>query len=420
MFSQMETAKFISARRQQVLNQMLPGSILVLYSGVEVHQSADAYLPFEVNKNFFYLTGIQRDQMILVLDNTGEAAKETLYIPKADAFSDRWLGKRMTVEEAKEKSGIAQVRYADSFSLAMDYFLFTHELSAVYFDASRYASEDLPDYNAAKAAEFAKAHVGIPVKDCHPMLAKMRMCKDASELETMKEAISITDQGLRRVLSRLQPGMYEYQVQADFEYAIRYHGAQSVAFDTIAGSGANGTMMHYCTNHCVAEDGSLILLDLGARYQGYCADITRTYPVNGKFSERQKAVYNAVLAANRAVKEAAKPGVTLTDLNNLCKEVLAKGMIELGLITDAKDVSKYYMHGVSHHLGIDVHDVTNAQNKALMPGNVITDEPGIYIDEEALGIRIEDDLLITEDGCVCLSEEIIRTPEEIEAAMQKS
>ena len=179
----------------------------------------------------------------------------------------------------------------------------------------------------------------------------------------------------------------------------------------------NGTMLHYETNQETCKDGDLLLLDLGAKWQGYCSDITRTYPVNGTYTDRQKKVYNIVLKANRAVAKAAKPGMTLRELNDICKKVLAEGCIELGLIKEEKEIDKYYMHGVSHHLGIDVHDVTVASNSKLRPGAVITDEPGLYIDEWETGIRIEDDLLITEDGCEVLSEAIMRNPDEIERYM---
>lgn len=218
-------------------------------------------------------------------------------------------------------------------------------------------------------------------------------------------------------MANLKPGMKEYQTQADFEYIIRRGGAEWTAFPTIAGSGMNGTMLHYDTNRETMEDGTLVLLDLGARIDGYNSDITRTYPVNGRFTERQKQVYDIVLAANRKIVEVAKPGMTTKELNEVCKDVLADGLMKLGLIKNSVEISKYYMHGVSHHLGIDVHDVTVDSNSRLRPGAIISDEPGLYIDEWEIGIRIEDDVLITEDGAVCLSEDIIRTTEDIEAYM---
>ena len=220
-------------------------------------------------------------------------------------------------------------------------------------------------------------------------------------------------------MKHLRPNLYEYQVQAVYEYAIKYQGSIKPSFPTIAGAGYNGTMLHYGTNRDLCHDGDLILLDLGAMYEGYCSDITRTYPVNGHFTERQKQIYDIVLQANEAVRKAARPGLTTIDLNNVCKEVLASGLMEIGLIHSADELGKYYMHGVSHHLGLDVHDVTIASNALLKPGAVISNEPGLYIEEEAIRIRGADNLLITEDGCEVLSEDIMRTTEEIEAFMQK-
>ena len=247
----------------------------------------------------------------------------------------------------------------------------------------------------------------------------MRMVKDDAEIATLERAIAVTDQGLRRVLATLEPGRMEYQEQAEFEYEIRMQGAEGVSFPTIAGSGINGCMLHYGTNHCKLEDGKLLLLDLGARVDGYCADITRTYPINGKYTPRQREIYDIVLRANREVAKSARPGVTLRELNELCKKVLAEGLMAIGKIESADQIGTYYMHGVSHHLGIDTHDCAVNESEGLRAGMVISDEPGLYIDEEEIGIRIEDDLLITEDGCRVLSEAIPREAEEIEALMAR-
>ncbi|MDD6721522.1 MAG: M24 family metallopeptidase, partial [Clostridiales bacterium] len=236
------------------------------------------------------------------------------------------------------------------------------------------------------------------------------------EVALISKAIDITNQGLQRVLKNLKPGTREYQAQADYEYVVHYLGAEGPSFPTIAGSGKNGCMLHYETNREICQDGSLLLLDLGTRWEGYCSDITRTYPVNGKFTDRQRQVYEIVLRANKEVAAQAKPGMTTRELNDICKRVLSEGCMELGLIEKEEDIGRYYMHGVSHHLGIDVHDVT-VEGVKLAPGSVITDEPGLYIDEWEIGIRIEDDLLITEDGCQVLSAGIIKEPEEIEAFM---
>lgn len=405
------------ARREEVFNKMERDSVLILFSGIESHVSADEYAPFEANRNFFYLTGLRRDKMILVMDKAAAEPKTVLYIEEADPTVVRWTGKKVSAEEAKEISGIENVRFLDSFEGDMNRIMTREQVENLYFDCYREQFSDLPDYNAEKAKEFAGKYLGTTIKNLHPIVAKMRMQKDADEVALIKEAIRMTDEGLKRVLKHLKPGQKEYQAQADFEYTIKYEGAERPSFATIAGSGMNGTMLHYETNQDTCLDGDLLLLDLGAKYRGYCSDITRTYPVNGSYTERQKQVYNLVLKANRAVVKAAKPGMTLQELNEVCKRVLAEGCIALGLIKEESEIGKYYMHGVSHHLGIDVHDVSAVSEPKLKPGAVITDEPGLYIDEWRIGIRIEDDLLITENGCEVLSEAIMREADEIERFM---
>ena len=393
-------------------------SALLLFSGIENHVSVDEYAPFEANRNFFYLTGLRRDHMILMMRKTLNGNKTVLFIEEADPTQERWYGRKVTVDEAREISGIEDIQFIDTFEAFVDSMMTREDIDSLYFDCYRHQMEDLPDYNVVRAKEFAEKYQGHAIKNIFPVIAEMRMQKDEDEVALVRDAIAITDKALQHVMKTLEPGMAEYQAQANFEYTIRYNGAEGTSFPTIAGSGVNGTMLHYETNLDICEDGTLLLLDLGAKYRGYCADITRTYPVNGTYSERQRQVYDIVLAANREVARVAKPGMTLRELNDIAKKVLAEGCMKLGLIEKEDEIGTYYMHGVSHHLGIDVHDVTAACNDRLRPGAVITDEPGLYIDEWEIGIRIEDDLLITENGCECLSEAIIRDPDEIEAFMK--
>lgn len=404
------------ARRQAMFSQMEDNSLLILYSGEAPHRSADAYYLFEENKNFFYLTGLRRENMILLMKKAGGSCTATLFIEQADPSAERWTGKMVTVPEAKEISGIQDVRFLDRFEPLLQYMLNGNDFKACYFDCHRNRLSDLPDYNLVKAQQFQKDFPGITVRNLWRMAAVLRMQKDSDEIAKMSQAIEVTRQGLEAVMSTLTPGMREYQAQANYEHVLYYQGTEGPSFPTIAGSGKNGCMLHYETNRDTCADGSLLLLDLGCRVDGYCSDITRTYPVNGKFTDRQRAVYEVVLRANKEVAAQAKPGMTTRELNEVCKKVLAQGCMELGLITDEQGLDQYYMHGVSHHLGIDVHDVT-ADGVKLMPGSVISDEPGLYIDEWEIGIRIEDDLLITEDGCKVLSASIIKEPEEIEAFM---
>ena len=405
-------------RRKKIFDTMDKQSALLLFSGIENHVSVDEYAPFEANRNFFYLTGLRRDHMILMMRKTLNGNKTVLFIEEADPTQERWYGRKVTVDEAREISGIEDIQFIDTFEAFVDSMMTREDIDSLYFDCYRHQMEDLPDYNVVKAKEFAEKYQGHAIKNIFPVIAEMRMQKDEDEVALVRDAVAITDKALQHVMKTLEPGMAEYQAQANFEYTIRYNGAEGTSFPTIAGSGVNGTMLHYETNLDICEDGTLLLLDLGAKYRGYCADITRTYPVNGTYNERQRQVYDIVLAANREVARVAKPGMTLRELNDIAKKVLAEGCMKLGLIEKEDEIGTYYMHGVSHHLGIDVHDVTAACNDRLRPGAVITDEPGLYIDEWEIGIRIEDDLLITENGCECLSEAIIRDPDEIEAFMK--
>ena len=412
-----QLASACAARRAAVLEKMGAHSLMVLYSGESVPASMDEGYPFEANHHFFYLTGLRRENMALVLSTSAAEPKTVLFIEEPVPAMERWTGRRVTKEEAAAVSGIDDVRYIDSLPGAISRFMTREWVESAWFDCYRDAMGDVDSYNMRKAKAFAAAYPAVTLKNAHPLLATMRMRKDESELATMQEAIDLTGRALHHVLTRLAPGQMEYQAQAEFEYALRYGGAEGPSFATIAGSGFNGCMLHYDTNHCRMEDGTLLLMDLGAKVRGYCADITRTYPVNGRYTPRQKEIYDIVLAANRAVAKAARPGVTLAQLNDLCKQTLADGLIRIGKIESAEEIGRYYMHGVSHHLGIDTHDATGPDALELEPGMVITDEPGLYIDEEEIGIRIEDDLLITQDGCTVLSEAIPRTTEDIEAIM---
>ena len=406
-------------RCDAVLNQMEKGSIMVLYSGEGIPQSMDDCCPFEANHHFFYLTGLRRENMALVLSRSASENKKILFIEEAVPSMERWTGKRVTKDEAKEISGIADVRYIDSLPSALGRMMAREQVVSACFDGYRNAMTDADSYNMAKAKAFAAAYPMVAIKDAHPMLAQMRMVKDETEIACIREAIAVTDKGLRRILSTLAPGQMEYQAQAEFEYAIRWHGAEGTSFATIAGSGLNGCMLHYETNHCRMEENQLLLLDLGAKVKGYCADITRTYPVNGRYTPRQKQIYDIVLAANQRVAQEARPGLTLKQLNEICKQVLAEGLMAIGKIDSADQIGTYYMHGVSHHLGLDTHDAIAHDEVPLAPGMVITNEPGLYIDEEEIGIRIEDDLLITQEGCEVLSRDIPRTTDEIEALMAR-
>ncbi len=394
-------------RRQQVIDAMDNESLAVIY--------ADS----PVSRDFFYLTGIDRENMALLLVKRNEGVEVQLFIEKPDPTVEKWMGKRMSVKEAKAKSQIDNIKFMESLDNEILLNINRRCIEKMYFLQNEFNLSQNKGLNIRKAQEYRTHFPTIEIKNLYSIIGTLRMQKDSDEVTKVEKAIEMTKNGLNEVLKVLKPGLYEYQVQATYEYSIKYQGSIKPSFPTIAGAGYNGTMLHYGTNRDMIHDGDLILLDLGAMYEGYCSDITRTYPANGKFTPRQKQIYDIVLKANQRVKDEARPGLTPFDLNEICKEVLANGLIEIGLIEKPEELTKYYMHGVSHHLGLDVHDVTIASNAKLRPGAIISNEPGLYIEEEAIGIRIEDDLLITEDGCRVLSQDIMRTTEEIEAYMQE-
>jgi len=402
--------------RNRLYQTLAENTLVIAYAGIPLHTNEDEYHDFVVNSQYFYLTGLERECTAFLAYKTAESVREILFIEEPDPLSERWTGKMPTQEEVRKISGIEDVRYTDSLEVAISGFMGRSRVERAYFDLYRCRMNDLPDYNLVMAQRFRQAYPHVTLMDLRTACAPLREQKDAEEVERIRKALDITRQGLEFVMKNLKPGMMEYQVQADFEYTCRRLGAKRQAFPTIAGSGINGCMMHYETNHCEVQDGSLILLDLGAKVENYSSDITRTYPANGKFSPRQREIYELVLKANKAVAAAARPGITTKDLNDIARQVLGDGLAAMGMIRDASEVDRYYMHSVSHPMGIDVHDISLAGD-VLQPGWVISDEPGLYIDEEAIGIRIEDDLLITEDGCEVLSKDIIKEPDEIEAFM---
>ena len=405
------------ARRNNVFSAMMENAALVLYSGESVPRSMDDCYPFEANHHFFYLTGLRRENMALILRTTEGRQRTVLFIEEPLPRDERWTGRRMRPEEARKISGVDDIRYLTDLPAFLSRCCAREGITSVYYDCYRNRIGTSETYNLAMAHRFHEQYPAIALKDAHPIISRLRMHKDDSEIAEIKQAISITNRGLNRILYMIRPGERERNAQLEFEFTVRHAGAEGLAFPTIAGSGENACMLHYEANDGWLGDGDLLLLDLGARCNGYCADISRTYPVNGKYTSRQREFYNLVLKANREIAAFAAPGRTLKELNDRCKEVLAEGMLRLGKIDKPEDIDTYYMHSVSHHLGIDTHDATVDESMPLQPGMVITDEPGLYIDEEKIGIRIEDDLLITEEGCIVLSEEIVRNPEEIETIM---
>ncbi|MCJ7691225.1 MAG: aminopeptidase P family protein [Clostridiaceae bacterium] len=413
----MEKELFIK-NRINLSSKLEENSITLIFAGEAPYKSGDETYFFTPNRNFYYLTGIEREKMILMVVKRNGKTEETLFIEKNDPVLARWVGEKMPQADAKEISGIENIVFLNEFEGTFGSILNRVKIDSLCLDLERQEFNMLNGTPQTFAKSVMERYPYLKVKNIYHEIASLRLIKSKEEIWLIRKAIDITDSGIKELFKNAKVGMMEYELEAHFDFALKTSGVTDFAFKTIAASGKNATILHYDKNNSELQDGKLILFDLGAQYKYYNSDISRTFPVNGKFTDRQKQVYNVVLRAQEAVELIAKPGILFSVLNETAKNVLAQGCIELGLIKEASELPKYYFHGVSHYLGLDTHDVGN-RDIELKKGMVLTNEPGLYIEEESMGIRIEDDLLITEDGCENLSKQIIKTVEEIEDFMAK-
>lgn len=412
----MEPAFFVN-NRQKLIQSLCDDSVAVLFAGEAPHKSADANFPFIPNRHYYYLTGLTKPRSVLMIGKRGGTVEETLFIEKVDPVLEKWTGKMMTADEAKAITGIAKVQDLDAFERFFHAAVTSYDYKYAYFDLERRGFHDLPGRAETFARKTQERYPALAVQNLYRLIARMRLLKSPEEIAKIKRAIEITKDGIERMVSHMQPGVSEAELEAHFTYNLRVSGAKNYAFDPIVAGGARATVLHYEDNDCDVREGELVLVDIGAEFEHYNADITRTFPVSGTFSERQKAIYNLVLKAELEVIKAIKPGVPFAKLNEIAKQVLAEGCKELGVMENDGQLAGVYYHGVSHSLGLDTHDVGDYRGLELQPGMVLTVEPGLYISEEAIGIRIEDDVLVTADGCEVLSQNIMKTVDEIENFM---
>jgi len=410
--------EFFVKNRENLLKKLSVGEMAIFFSGSAPQSTADSHYDFRPDKNFYYLTGTTRETFILVLTKLEEKSEAILFIEKPDYDIEKWVGRKLTIEQTKEASGIEDIKYLPDFENWLTRSIHSTKFEKLYLDLPRMKYNGEMTEAMSFAQDTKKNFPELMIKNVHKFMSELRMIKSDFEVEEIKKALSLTQLGLENVMKTLKPGDREYVVEAEFRYTIRKNGADTNAFPTIAASGGNAVILHYVENDQIMNDGDLILMDLGAQYNQYASDITRTYPINGKYSDRQKTLYNIVLKANEEVIKMMKPGVAFSELNKKCSEVLAEELIKIELIKEAKELSKYYYHGVSHFMGLDVHDV-GFRDAKLEPGMIFTVEPGLYVAEENIGIRIEDDILITDEGYVNLSKDVIKSVEDIEAFMAK-
>ncbi len=411
--------------RENLFKRLEDQSVTVLYSGHAPHRSADQNYDYTPQRNFFYVTNLSEPNMILMLLK-GDQDKTLLFIEKNTDFKIKWEGASLTKEEASALSGIdaKSIFYLDDFdkvfNQTMNYarsIMGTPPVT-LYLDLYHESVKKKP-VSLSQAANIVENYPELNIKSVNAHISYLRMFKTDEEIEEIKQAIAHTKKGLDNVLANIKTRTHEYQLQADFLHAITLDGSEGYAFDTIAACGKNATVLHYTDNKDTLDHNEMILFDLGALHNNYASDISRTYPVGGAYSKRQKEIYQAVLDVNKKSIDFVKPGVTWKELNDYAKDLLAKKAVKLGLIQEEKDIMNVYYHSIGHFMGLDVHDV-GLYNQPLEAGMVLTIEPGLYTSEEGIGVRIEDDILVTEDGCVNLSEAIIKEVDDIEKAIKGS
>ena len=397
------------ARREKLYKALKDEGILLLCAGFEVHRSADECYPFSVNRNFYYLTGIdQKDSYLLVDLKTKE---ETLFLLETDPKKARWIGEYLDFEYAKRFAKVNNVRSIRELNDVLNEVLLSN--SNIYLDLEKCVELGGLHYDEYFSNLVKSINKDAILHDVYHEIIKLRAIKDEDEIDNIRSSIDLTKRALVEVADYLPTMLGEMEAQALFEYLIYEHFQAKPAFDTIVGAGKNSTILHYHENRCRMEDNDVVLLDLGACRDYYSSDISRTYPHLGMFTPLQRKIYQIVLDANKNVIALARPGITLKYLQEKTVEFLTERCLEAKLIKTKEEIYDVYFHSVSHHLGLDVHDPMS-RDMVLEPGNVITDEPGLYFEKYGIGIRIEDDLLITEDGCENLSKDIVKEIDEVE------
>ncbi len=393
-------------RREKMLAALAEKEAIILFAAAEANLEK-----FKQDNNFLYITGLEIPDAIYFAFQGTPLPTEILFIQRNDPEKEVWDGRKMSPEEAREICGIDKIHYWDEFYSTIS--MYAPAIGKIWCNIGTQNLEKPLTMQLFRLSPIRERFPNIVIESITNLITPLRKIKSNWELMQLQRAIDITGKGIMDVLESAQSSMMEYELEAMLFYRMQRMGVKHWGFSPIIGSGINAATLHYKANECRIENGEVVLMDVGASYANYSADITRCFPVNGSFSDRQKQIYSLVLNVQKQIIEIIKPGIELAELNRSARDLLAEGLIQIGLIENAEDVLKYYMHSVSHFLGLDTHDL-GGRSATLEVGNVITVEPGIYIPEEKLGIRIEDDVLVTETGYCVLSQNIPKEIEELE------
>ena len=408
---------------------MKANSIAIFVSNDEVPRNGDANYTFQQNSDLYWLSGIEQEDSMVILfpDNPDKKYREVLVLVRPNELKEKWDGRRLRKGEATSISGMQTIVWLDSLDGLLQPWI--HLADNIYLDSN----ENDRKANLVRSRDYRfidEMRSRYPLHQYEraaKIMKELRAIKTAEEIEVVKEAVKITGNTFSRVMQFVRPGVMEYEIEAEVIHSFISQRASGEAYGSIIASGDRARTLHYVSNNQECKDGELILMDFGALYGGYAADLTRTIPVNGKFTQRQKEVYNACLHLHNYAKSLLKPGISIIDYTEKVGDEATVQFMKLGLLKeedfknedpDNRAYRKYLYHGISHHLGIDVHDL-GTRTEPIKEGMLFTVEPGIYIEEEQMGIRIENNIWITKDGHIDLFEGIPITVEEIEAAMRK-
>ncbi len=423
------SSKLFVENRKRFISSLPKDSAAIFYSNDQQPRNGDQYFPYRQQSDFFYLSGIHQEKSILLIvpDSKKKKLKVALFLIKTNEHIAIWEGHKFTKEEAKKVSGIENIYWLEDFDLALREVM--SEYNNIFLNRNEYPKfySDVKDRNQRLGEDLQK---DFPLHNYHrsaPLLAKLRLIKSEEEIALLQKACTITNQAFRRVLSTTTPGKFEFEVQAEIENEFTINRANGNGYAPIIASGRNACVLHYIENDKECKEGDMLLLDIGAEYACYSADMSRTIPVNGRFTKRQKECYNAVLNVLKKAKKLYVPGYTINKINEEVIKIMEKEMLNLGLFTvdevkkqDKENplYKKYFMHGTAHFLGLDVHDV-GGKDEVLKKGMVLTCEPGLYILEENIGIRLENDILVTDGEPIDLMQDIPIETDEIEGLMKK-
>lgn len=411
--------EFYKGNRERLYHSMKCNSLLVLFSGKEIRKTNDEYYPFYTDRNFLYLTGL--DSMEFILTARKDAAgstEETVYILPPDPMKERWTGKRIKPVEAAEQSGISDIRFLEQFTSDFHLLAVCGYYEYLYLDLYKAdpSDQDRPAHGFCQ--QVFSSYPFLKPENANTLIRRLRTIKQACEIAAMKEAEMITRDGIAAMMKASRPGMYEYQYKAEFDHALGQYGSQGAAFPSIISAGRNNFYIHYYSYNGQARDGDMILNDVGAWYDNLMNDVSRGWPCNGKFNERQRLLYECALHTSDHMFRTIRPGMKMKDVDLTARKYNFELLKEAGVLKSYEEIGTYMWHGGAHHVGYDVHDMVE-QPDVIAPGMVFCVDIGIYHEEWSIGFRLEDNCLVTEEGCENLSAITPRTIEEIEDTMRK-